>query len=377
MLPYFVKTETHHTTTAPTSSHGFSGPMFTSTWDPYSSPAYPLRESIRKAYFESGLFEIPDGNNGFPMGMTGVTENRKNGRRQLASEVYPLDGVEVLTGTLVKRVILTSSESGKVSTIGIETLSNDIFHGKEIIISCGAYRTPQLLLLSGIGPKSGLEVLGIKCVIDNPHVGKNLHDHLGVAQWWKLRYPDRGLSLGHALFNDPSWLARIPLDFIATTTVPIDGLRVALEKDLGKEGKELDEHPLLKSDRAHLENFVLYVGAHKEDPAIAIDGSHVMTRIVGFLPTSRGSVVLRSNKADDHPVIDPGYHQTEVDKYVMRSGLRALAKMFKGDAGREIVETETTSEDLKAVTRIWRMKRLTRLLLNEESMWPLCCSLLR
>lgn len=282
------------------------------------------------------------------MGIAPLTENRKNGRRQLASEVYPLDGVKVLSGTIVKRIIL-SSENGKVSATGIQTLRNEILQGKEIIVSCGAYRTPQLLLLSGIGPKSELEKEGIECVVNNEHVGKNLHDHLGVSQWWKLKYPERGLSLGHEKYDNPSWKTRIPLDFIATTTVPLPCLRTALEKDLNNKAKQLNEHALLTTERAHLETLILYLGANKEDPAIAMDGTHIMTRVVGFLPTSRGSVTLKSDRADDSPAIDPGYYHTEVDKYVMRTGLRALVKMFQEGTGKEIVESETTSADLKAV----------------------------
>ncbi|KUJ13903.1 glucose dehydrogenase [Mollisia scopiformis] len=346
-LPYFIKTETHHTTSASSSEHGFSGPMYTSTWNPSSSPPFPLRELVKKAWEGEGVKEVLDGNAGSPLGISGLTENRRNGRRQLASEVYPLDGVELLTGILAKRVILSKSPDEKVTATGIETVDGKICQGKEIIISCGAYRTPQLLLLSGIGPKSELEKLGIGCLVDNPGVGKNFHDHLGVSQWWKLRYPERGLSIGHPNFNDPSWKTRIPLDYIGTTTVPMPGLKLALEKDLNK--RVGDDHPFLKTERAHLETYIIYVGAHAADPAVPMDGSHIATRVVGFLPTSRGSVTLKSDRAEDDPVVDPGYYTTEVDRFVMRTGMRALAKMFGGEVGREIVEVETTTEGFGAV----------------------------
>jgi choline dehydrogenase-like flavoprotein len=255
--------------------------------------------------------------------------------------------VEVKTGVLAKRVILSKSSDGKVTATGVETVDGEVFHGKEIIVSCGAYRTPQLLMLSGIGPKSALEKVGIECIVENEHVGKNLHDHFGVNQWWKLKNPELGLSYGHPKFSEPTWKTRIPLDFIGTTTVPIDGLKKALERDLGSKAPE--DHPFLTHDRGHLETFILYVGANVSDPAIPMDGSHVRTRVIGFLPTSRGSVTLRSGKVEDDPVIDPGYYQTEVDKYVMRTGIKALSKMLTRNFGREFIEGETTPEGLKPV----------------------------
>jgi choline dehydrogenase-like flavoprotein len=53
---------------------------------------------------------------------------------------------------------------------------------KEIIISAEAYRTPQVLMLSGIGPSDGLKKHGIEQIVELSDVGKNLHDHLGIEQ---------------------------------------------------------------------------------------------------------------------------------------------------------------------------------------------------
>ncbi|KAF8852577.1 glucose dehydrogenase [Acephala macrosclerotiorum] len=348
ILPYFIKSETHHTASASTSDHGFSGPMYISSWKPSeSSPPFPLRELVKKAWLNEGINEIQDANRGSPLGIASLTENRREGKRQLASVVYPLDEVEVKTGVLAKRIVLSKSSDGKVEATGVETVDGEVFHGKEIIISCGAYRTPQLLMLSGIGPKSSLERLGIECLVDNDHVGRNLHDHLGVTQWWKLKNPEKGLSHGHPKFDHPSWKTRIPLDFMGTTTVPMDGLKEALEQDLG--GKVADDHPFLKNERAHLETFIVYEAANPADPAIPMDGSHIRTRVVGFLPTSRGSVNLKSKDARDDPVIDPGYYGTEIDRYVMRTGIRALSRMLEGEVGKEFIECETTPEGFEAV----------------------------
>ena len=58
---------------------------------------------------------------------------------------------------------------------------------KEIIISAGSLNTPQILLLSGIGPKQDLQALGIKTIIDNPSVGRNLSDHVLLPNIYTVR----------------------------------------------------------------------------------------------------------------------------------------------------------------------------------------------
>jgi GMC oxidoreductase len=142
-------------------------------------------------------------------------------------------------------------------------------------------------------------------------------------------------------------LIGIPLDFIATQAVPSLGLKAALEKD---EGTVKDDHTLIRPPRSHLESYIVYVGANKEDPVIPMDGSHVATRLVGLLPTSRGTVSLASNNPADDPVIDPNYYATEMDRYVIRIGLRGIAKMLmETEQGRAFVESETTPNGFEPI----------------------------
>jgi choline dehydrogenase-like flavoprotein len=138
------------------------------------------------------------------------------------------------------------------------------------------------------------------------------------------------------------------LDFVATQTVPAAGLKAALEKD---EGAVSDNHPLLHPPRSHLEAFVIYAGANKEDPTIPMDGSHIATKVIGLLPTSRGTVTLASSDPADDPIIDPNYYATEVDRYVIRTGLRRITKMMlETDEGRAFVERETTPAGFESIT---------------------------
>lgn len=207
-----------------------------------------------------------------------------------------------MSKTLVKRVIIEQVDGRKVAT-GVELANGEVITVmEEIIISAGAYRTPQVLMLLGIGPSDGLKKHGIAQIVELSDVGKNLHDHLGIEQLWKLRNPENGYSLGSPLFNDPKFALGSPVDFIATQSVPTAGLKAALEKD---EGPVADNHPLLHPPRSHIEAYVIYAGANKEDPVIPMDGSHITTRVMGLLPWSRGTVTLSSNDPADNPIIDP------------------------------------------------------------------------
>ena len=95
--------------------------------------------------------------------------------RQLASTSYDLSKVKVITETLVKCVMVDNEKQAT----GVE-LSNGtkIIAQREVIITSGAYRTPQILMLSGIGPSDELEKHGITPKVESPGVGKNFHDHL-------------------------------------------------------------------------------------------------------------------------------------------------------------------------------------------------------
>jgi choline dehydrogenase-like flavoprotein len=269
-----------------------------------------------------GVHEIADLNSGSPQGLAEMVENRRNGLRQVASAVYPLKGVQVMTDTLIKRVLIEERQ-GKDMATGVELASGtNLTARREVILSAGAYRTPQILLLLGIGPIAELKHHGIVQTVDAPEVGKNFHDHMSVTQWWKLRNPEAGVASGSPLWKDAAFRKGNPLDFIITQTVPYEGLKSALATDEG--GMVSDEHPLLSPRRSHMEAFVLYAGANKSEPLIPMDGIHVSTSVVILLPTWRGSITLASTDPATSPLIDPNYYATEADRYVMRTSLKKV-----------------------------------------------------
>lgn len=181
MLPYFRRTETHYDPErGDPEQHGFDGPILTTA----GARIYPLMDVMQSAFIKgTGLPAIADGNGGNPIGVAPLTENwHPKGYRQPAGRAYGLKGVEVVTNAQVHRIIL----DGNVAT-GAELVDGRRFTAeREVIVCCGAIRTPQVLLLSGIGPAEELARHGIKQLVDSPDVGLNFHDQIAMCQFFKV-----------------------------------------------------------------------------------------------------------------------------------------------------------------------------------------------
>ncbi|TGO20767.1 hypothetical protein BPAE_0267g00070 [Botrytis paeoniae] len=339
LLPYFRRIENYHKPGLET-QHGYEGPIYTQSVSS-TGREYPLREKIRKAWESLGIHYNEDANSGSPQGLGELVENRKDGQRQIANTTFPLTGIQVMTSTLVTRVIFDNQAIPPKATAVELSDGRKISATNEIMISAGAYRTPQILLLSGIGPFEELTKHAILPLVDSPHVGQNLHDHMSVAQWWKLKNPEAGYALGSPLFKNHNFAKGTPLDWVVTLPVPHDRLKAALATD---EGTVDDLHPLLTPARSHIECFTVYVGTNKSDPVIPMDGSHITTTVFGGLPTSRGSITLASTDPNEAPVIDPNYFSTEADRYVLRTGMRKIMEaILSTTEGQAIIETETVA----------------------------------
>lgn len=155
LLPYFRKTETHHDPQADPHQHGFDGPI-------HSSPAlgrtYPLTKQLKEAYVKIGVKPIRDHNSGDNKGMAPRVENWYKGKRQPAGKAYGLKGVEVINKKTVTKVILEDGPNNIKKATGIELTSGETLKAnREVIVCCGTIRTPQLLMLSGIGSADELK----------------------------------------------------------------------------------------------------------------------------------------------------------------------------------------------------------------------------
>jgi choline dehydrogenase-like flavoprotein len=204
-------------------------------------------------------------------------------------------------------------------------------------------------MLSGIGPKEELSRHGITQIVDSPEVGRNFNDHLALCQWWKLRKPEIGASIGTPLWTDPAFFMGKPCDWIVFSQAPRDELKALLPAaGISAESQEA----LLDPECCHSETIVIYVPTGKWTGfTLPMDGTYISSCVLGITPTSRGAITLASSDPKEPPVLDPNFYDSAADKLMLRNGIRQVTKVFLDTAeGRDMVENEVVPDGCKAFT---------------------------
>ncbi|OHE94571.1 hypothetical protein CORC01_10099, partial [Colletotrichum orchidophilum] len=354
-LPFFKSSE-EFWTKANADEHGYDGPLKVEV-PSITGRVYPLRDAVYASYESVGIEALPglDANSGQNLGFGEIAENRRNGARQIAPKYYPLDGVTVMTNTLVEKILLqsdNSSGSGDLVATGVRLANGTEILGKEIIAAAGAYRTPQLLMLSGIGPSDELAKHGIDIKVESPDVGQNFADHAFFTYNWRLspEYQNVTVDSGNPLFFESQYGLGQPNNFVASFNIEDKaGFIAAITEEEGA-APDPATHPLLKNERTLMEGFVLYVNT---DPSLPSNSTYLTTANVALNPTSRGSVTLSSADPATAPLINPNFFASGVDRFVWRDSIRRMTRMMIGGdspLSQGIVEAEATTGGLKPFT---------------------------
>jgi choline dehydrogenase len=191
VLPYFRKSE--HDLDIQDGCHGADGPMPVRRRQ--SGPWPALQQAFHAACLQAGFGTTEDKNGRNPAGLGVSPSNNLNGVR-MSTAMTHLNPVRhhlnltVRGGVFVRKIVI---EDGKA--VGVEAESGgEVFHinADRVVLSAGAIRSPQLLMLSGIGPEDQLRQFGIPVVRHLPGVGENLWNHLSAQTTFKVK---DGLSL--------------------------------------------------------------------------------------------------------------------------------------------------------------------------------------
>ncbi len=171
MLPYFTRAE--HNSSRHDRFHGSEGPQYVED----RRYTHELTTAWLQAAVDSGLPANSDFNGTEQVGAGLYQVTCRRGKRWSTADAYLVDrpNLEVRTGALVTRIEI---ENGRATGVRyVERGREVLVQAGEIILSGGAINSPQLLMLSGVGPANHLREHGIEVAVDAPGVGANLHDH--------------------------------------------------------------------------------------------------------------------------------------------------------------------------------------------------------
>jgi choline dehydrogenase-like flavoprotein len=299
VLPYFRRSEDNER--GEDAFHGVGGPLAVSD----SRSMQPLVDTMLEAAVQAGYTLIPDLNVDRPEGVGRFQLNQRNGRRCSPADAFlhPAAGrsnLDVRTGVFVQRIVFERTraagleivQDGKVETVRAE---------REVILSAGAYQSPVLLMLSGIGLVEELAPFGIAVREELP-VGRNLQDHCMA----NLNY----LSSEPALFGvfTPENFelleseGRGPL----TSNYPEAGGFFRTRPDLSAPDIEFHFSPSLFYD---------------EGLTAPHDHGYAFGPVL-IKPKARGCVKLRTPMADSKPLVLTNFLTTEEDRRSMVDGVR-------------------------------------------------------
>ena len=305
--------------------HGTAGPL---TVSDLTAPN-PLSRAFVAAGVECQLPQTRDFNGADQEGVGLYQVTQARGRRWSSARAF-LDPVRhranltILTGARVER-ILFDGRSAKGLRLSDRELV--LAPGGEVILAAGTVNSPQLLMLSGIGPGADLAALGIPVVHDAPEVGANLADHLDIAVQAAIRGRE---AIGLA----PSFLPR-------ALRAGWDYLRHGrgeLTSNVAEAGGFARSDP--GRDRPNLQfHFIpAFLHDHGRRPSW---GYGLTLHVCDLLPKSRGRISLASPDPAAAPRIAPNYLGHPEDLPVMLSGLKLARRLLAAPALARHVASET------------------------------------
>ena len=307
----------------------------------------PLFKAFIKAAEEAGYSQNHDMNGEDQEGFGMYDVTIKNGERASVAKhyLYPIEKRENLTispDSFVQKIIFEGTQAKGVE-VKINNKKKILYINKEIILSAGCINSPQLLMISGVGPAQDLRELGIRVVKDLPGVGKNLQDHLET-------YIQQECKTNNTLYSATKLINKVAL-----------GTQWFLFKSGIGASSHLEAGGFAKSSNSFKDPNIQF----HFFPSFVIHHGLMNPKKHGFQlhaspnrPKSRGEVALRSSNPYDYPKIKFNYLSHEDDLKQTRECIHIARKILsqnalKPFAGKEIGpgENKTSDEDLNEYIR--------------------------
>ena len=323
VLPYFKRSENY--IDGENEFHGANGPLTVS----HGALDNPLFEVYRAAARQAGQRDAGDFASLDYHGVGRFDFTIRNGRRVSTANAFlhpakSRPNLKIVTQAHAKRILL---RDGIARGIEARVAGQDIMYyaRREVILCGGTINSPQLLMLSGIGPGDHLRDLGISVHHHLPGVGQNLQDHLLVRVEHRalqdvtidrLRRIDRAAYA----FMQALLFGRGPASSFPLT---IGGL---YKSDPALDEPDLQSHfmPGLSSASLRLPYFSKVLPQDR--------GAGFFSNVYQLRPQSRGSLTLASNDPFAHPLMRPNYLSAEADRITLRKGVRLVRDIFRQKA---------------------------------------------
>ena len=317
-----------------------SGPL---TVSDRQNDYHPLKRFFTKAVKQLQLASADDGVAQGEEGLGPYLINTRNGLRCSSADAFLRPALSRKNLHVEKYAHATKILFEGTQAVGVEFIQNNqtrtVKATREIILSAGAIQSPQLLQISGIGPRDLLKQYGIKVVKALDGVGAHLQDHLGVNYYYRATEPTLNAQLGTRLGQ---LIAGIK--FLLTRKGPLTlsvnqmGGLIRSSKELTRPDLQIYFNPLSYSTEV--------VGKRrltKPDPWPGFILSFNSCR-----PTSTGSVKINSADPFTMPDIDFNYLSTNKDREDVIAGARFIGKLQNSPAMQELIGAEPIFDPSKA-----------------------------
>ena len=339
VLPYFKRLESFEDSNS--RELGKEGPVSIRK----AKPDLEICDAFLQAARDEGYPILSDMNSDVTEGFGFYDINAGTGRRMSAATSYlePISkrrNLMVIPHAQVVKVLIENNSANGVEFFWKGKL-RQLFAEKEVVLSSGAIKTPQLLMLSGIGPENELEKFGIKVKLNSPKVGKTLQNHVCYR---------------------PQYLCSAPISS-SKHLQPLNILKAGMKYVFDKSGPLAETYAVaggfLKTDKT-LEvpdaQVVLLsaLGPTKTGGAgykirdLLPDEHGFGLTVYQGSPRSRGSVTLRSPDPFDQPLITSGYFSDPYDMEVLKTAVKKMRKMMKQPAISQFIKKELApGEDIE------------------------------
>ncbi|CAL1540400.1 unnamed protein product [Lymnaea stagnalis] len=331
VLPYFTKSEKMNDPGLSESEyHGDRGPLVVSQ----KEPEYFMSNKVIQGFQEMGIPFKKDYNGKSQVGIALAQLTIDNGMRSSTATafIHPAlqrVNLDVLLNGFVQRVLIKDEKA-----VGVEVIVNGrkllVKSKKEIVLSAGAVQSPQILMLSGVGPRQHLEDLGIQLVADLP-VGQNLQDHLFFNYLFGHNASDAQgpedlnslwSMLEYTLFGTGRWATfGVELNFFSSVTAAMKTM-------------DWPDLQLLFGSGCSNSKFMLLINmdekvADELDAGRANLSSCWSCAPILIRPLSRGVLKLKSSDPFDAPLIYPNYYDKQEDIDIIRRGIDTCRKLSR------------------------------------------------